>query len=37
MAAWLCEIVQSAAAGLAVFVGLAALALFVTAEGGEKK
>ena len=37
MAAWLCEIVQSAAAGLAAFVVLAALAQFVTAEGGKEK
>jgi hypothetical protein len=37
MAAWLGEIVQSAAAGFAAFVVLAAVALFVAADGGKQK
>ena len=37
MAAWLGEIVQSAAAGLVAFVVLAALTLFLVAEGGKQK
>lgn len=37
MPAWLGDLVQSVAAGLAAFVLIAAVSLFLVAEGGKQK